>query len=91
MDQLINGITPEEQQQAEEDAYLAECGPCPNCNTPAHQSELGDCGGIICCFHCHGMVEEAMREAQGPTMVTVTRDMASDAGMPEIEGAQIPW
>lgn len=75
----------------EEEDYAAECGPCPNCQTPVHQSDLGDCGGVICCGRCHHMVEAAMQEAHGPTMVTVTHEMASDAGMPEIEGTQIPW
>jgi hypothetical protein len=38
-----------------------------------------------CCVY-----DEMMRQEQ-QTYVRVTRDMAIDAGMPEIEGTKIPW
>lgn len=41
-----------EQQRQEEEAYLSECGACPNCNQGVHVTDLGETDGKVYCINC---------------------------------------
>lgn len=44
----------------DEEVDYSEFGRCPNCGTTVHISQLGNEGGMTCCFACY----ESLREYQ---------------------------
>jgi hypothetical protein len=67
--------------------HLVRCSAC-NCEiTPKTESpEKGVCG--VCLVYLEDLRREEHQHAE---MVQVTREMAHDAGFPEMEGTWINW